>query len=101
MYDNACNLRAFCLNPKNRPNVGPDKIDRSRTSIFANINYVVDRLHIKEHVDPVCLKTCHPNLFPDLEGQNTEVCEQTNFWIGKYKYNCKHMNILRFNFFYI
>ena len=27
------------------------------------------------------------------------VCEQKNFWLGKYKYSLKHMGIYRFNFF--
>jgi len=41
----ACNLKAFCLNPQNRK----DKSDDARTSIFSNIQFIVDRLHIQGH----------------------------------------------------
>jgi len=100
VYDNACNLRCFCLNSKNRQLIDSNGVDRGRTAIFDKVIFVVDRLHIQGHVDPTCLATCHPKLFPDLIGKNTQVCEQTNFWIGKYKYNVKHMNYVRFNFYF-
>ena len=56
-----------------------------------------DKLHFKGHV--ACLDTHHPDLFPELADINTEVCEQVNFWLSKYKYILKHMNFYRYNFF--
>ena len=70
-----------------------------RAALFRELDYVVDRLHIKGHVGEWCLTNCHPDLFPHLEGCNTVICEQLNFWLSKYKYIFKHMNHLRFNFF--
>ena len=64
-----------------------------------NVKYVVDKLHIQGHTEAWCLQNCHPKLFPDLEPVNTVICEQVNFWLGRYKYIVKHMNIYRFNFF--
>ena len=29
---------------------------------------------------------------------NTSVCEQTNYWFGRFKYILKHMNLERFHF---
>ena len=86
VYDNACNLRAFCKNLKNRKTISANGVVYSISGILDNIHYVVDRLHIQGHKDPICLATCNPAKFPDLEGKNTMVCEQTNFWAGKYKF---------------
>ena len=42
---------------------------------------------------------CDPKLFPELKTVNTVICEQINYWLGKYKFIMKHMNVFRFNFF--
>jgi hypothetical protein len=60
---------------------------------------VVDKLHIKGHVDPECFSTCHPRLFPELDDNNTVICEQVNYWLGNFKHIVKHMNFYRFNYF--
>lgn len=70
-----------------------------RLKSISDIKYVVDRLHIKGHSQKWCTERCHPDLFPELENVNTVVCEQINFWLGKFKHIMKHMNIYRFNFF--
>ena len=93
VYDNACNLKEFILNKKNR--VYKDFESVSHTNILDNFHCVVDRLHIQGHKDPICLTNCHPDNFPELKGKNTMVCEQTNSWACK----CTKMNWLRFNFF--
>jgi hypothetical protein len=71
----------------------------TRFDNIKNVKYVVDRLHIKGHKQKWCLKICHPDLFDDLNGTNTVVCEQINFWLGRFKHIMKHMNATRFNFF--
>ena len=50
--------------PNRLENIRPDKI-----------KYVVDRLHIKGHTEKWCLENCHPKLFPNLIGVNTEACK--------------------------
>ena len=41
---------------------------------------------------------CYPN-DKELEGVYTEVCEQINFWISRFKHNVKHMNCDRYYYF--
>ena len=72
-----------------------------RANVFSKIGYAVDKLHIKGHIGKNCKKFCHPDNFPRLATLNSVVCEQKNFWLGKYKYGLKHMNMARFNFFYL
>jgi hypothetical protein len=38
-------------------------------------------------------------IYPELLDQNTIICELVNFWLGKYKYITKQMNMNRFNFY--
>ena len=65
-----------------------------RAQIFQNIDFVVDKLHIKD-----CKKYCHPDNFPAMKPLNSVVCEQKKFWLGRYKYSLKHMSVNRYNFF--
>ena len=66
--------------------------------LFKKKVFVVDRLHIKGHVGRR-LNIFNPALYNQLDGKNTVVCENCNYWLGKYKYFTKHMNYLRFPFF--
>ncbi len=52
---------------------------------------VIDRLHLHKNFDA--------NNYDKLFNINTVVCEQTNFWMRRFKYIMKHMNFQRFNFF--
>ena len=56
------------------------------------------KLHIKGHVASFP-RECHPDEYPDLKLVNTVICEQVNFWLGKFKHILKHMNFFRYNFF--
>ena len=76
-----------------------DSNSTERLLKLKDTKYVVDKLHIQGHTERWCLENCHPKLFPELEPINTVVCEQLNFWLGRYKHIVKHMNIYRFNFF--
>lgn len=44
---------------------------------FEKIKHV-DRLHIKGHKQ----KWCHPDNFKELNGTNTVICEQINYWLN-------------------
>lgn len=89
IYDDACHLQRFI-----RDRTKDDSTQRLKN--LKNIKFVVDKLHIQGHTEPWCLNNCHPRLFPDLEPINTVICEQINFWLGKYKYILKHSNYLRY-----
>jgi hypothetical protein len=60
---------------------------------------VIDRLHIKNHKGKQCRKHFDADKIQELLDINTVVCEQTNFWLSRFKYIMKHMNAQRFNFF--
>jgi hypothetical protein len=80
----------FCINRAKKS---------ERCHCFGDVDYIVDKLHIKGHIGKNCKKFCHPDNFPWVKSLNSVVCEQKNFWLGKYKYSLKHMGIYRFNFF--
>lgn len=90
IYDNGCNLAKYCHKRAN---------DSIRTEFFKMTTFIVDRLHIQGHVGQWCLNNCHPKLFPELDGYNTQVCEQCNSWLSKFKYILKQMSSYRFNFY--
>ncbi len=54
---------------------------------------------MKGHTGDGCKSKNDPALYPELDEKNTVVCEQVNFWLGKFKHILKHMNFYRFNFF--
>jgi hypothetical protein len=58
-------------NRTNKKHLAPNDKDLNRTAILDDFLYVVDRLLIQGHVDPVCLSTCDPDNFPELSGKNT------------------------------
>ena len=61
--------------------------------------FVIDRLHIKNHVRENCHLNYNADLYDEMLKINTVVCEEANFWIGGFKHAMKHMNQERFNFF--
>ena len=54
---------------------------------------------MKGHTGEECRRNNDPALFPELDDVNTVVCEQVNFWLGKFKHILKHMSFYRYNFF--
>ena len=91
IYDNACHLKAYINKSMN------SSTDRARK--LQQVRFVIDRLHIKNHVDANCHKNYNADLEPELLEINTVVCEETNFWLSRFKYIMKHMNSQRFYFF--
>jgi len=89
VYDDGCRMEAFIKNAKTKTD---------RLAKLAGMQCAVDRLHIKGHVKE-CQVKYHPKLFPILTNKNNIVCEQLNYWLGKFKYMCKHMSSYRYNFF--
>jgi hypothetical protein len=91
IYDNACHLKPFIENNNMK------KTERGKTLLRKT--FVIDRLHLKNHVSPQCKLNYNPDLYDDLEETNTVACEQANYWAGGYKHIMKHMNDTRFNVF--
>ena len=58
------------------------------------------RVGVSRLVGAKCLERNHQAKFPVLKGVNTMVCEQSNFWVSGFKTPTKHMNHVRFPFFF-
>ena len=59
-YDDGCHLRKFARNPV-RNNLTP------ASTLLSKLEIVVDKMHIKGHVDPWCLQTCDARKFKSLD----------------------------------
>ena len=47
------------------------------------------------------MKHCDPNKQTDLDGSNSQICEQSFRWLARFKYSMNHMTPARFAFFLI
>lgn len=92
IYDDACHLKKYCINPLR-------KDITSTSKKLSEIDMVVDKLHFRNHVDKWCKENCNPYDRKDLEGVDTEICEQTFAWLTKYGRITRHMNQNRFLFY--
>ena len=72
-YDDACHLRRY-LDLRNFES----RTERSKK--LSNKVHIIDRFHIHNHKDEWCQATCNPNLYSEIPGLNTVVCEEG--WVG-------------------
>jgi len=92
IYDNACHLSEYISNHSIAEK-------SQRGDILHKSIFVIDRLHIKNHVRKDCHTIYNADLHNELFEINSVVCEEVNYWFGLYKHAMKHMNNIRFNFF--
>lgn len=92
-YDDGCHLKKF-IQKRQIANLSDRGSKLSKMKIF------VDRLHMINHKDAWCKENCNMDHERELDGINSMVCEELNFWLSRFKHNVKHMNNLRINFFY-
>lgn len=93
IYDDNCHLARFALNKKIKKN--------EVTQFFAEkVRKNVDRFHFKNHIDPWCIENCDPNKVRELDGVNTEVCEQLFRKVNSHS-NCKSMNESKYFLFWL
>ncbi len=81
-YDNACHLSGV-------------------NEILKEKKFVIDRFHLQNHTQNKCQTIYNCKSYPELEGLNTEICEQKFQNISKLKHQLKHMNKHRFKFFFL
>ncbi|XP_044168316.1 uncharacterized protein LOC122952504 [Acropora millepora] len=93
-YDDACHLKKYCMNPKR-------KCLTAVAERLANMDMVIDKMHFRNHVDNWCKTNCNPYDRKDLDGVDTEVCEQTFSWLSQYGKITRHMNQNRFIFYIV
>ena len=93
IYDDACHLAKYSMNEK--------VAERNKTTkFFSERKFVIDKFHFRNHIDPWCHQNCDPNEVPELDGMNTEICEQMFRGINQKK-NCKGMNEAHFFLFWL
>mmetsp|Transcript_73119 Transcript_73119/g.219568 ORF Transcript_73119/g.219568 Transcript_73119/m.219568 type:complete len:336 (-) Transcript_73119:107-1114(-) len=101
-YDAACIARKH-VDAKMRPGVLP--ATSSAYPLYeriAQLKFFVDNMHFKNHNenDTFCVENCDPMLFPEYsQGTNTEACEQTFKWLGRFKVIVNSMGLSRATFF--
>lgn len=91
IYDNACKVSKYSENHSAK--------NTERSIHLDKMEHVIDKFHFKNHTEPDCKKYCNPHSLSVLNNLNTSVCEQTNFWFGRYKHMLKSMKLVRFHFF--
>ena len=71
------------------------------TQFFSeHVRKTIDRFHFVNHIDLWCIQNCDPNKVKELEGVNTEVCEQLFNKVNSHS-NCKSMNESRYFLFWL
>ena len=94
IYDDNCHLARFALNKS-------EKCKNDVTDFFAkNVRKNVDRFHFGNHIDPWCIDNCDPNKVRELDGVNTEICEQLFRKVNSHS-NCKSMNESKYFLFWL
>ncbi|KAI9324127.1 hypothetical protein BDR26DRAFT_793950, partial [Obelidium mucronatum] len=74
--------------------------------LYDNVCFIVDKFHIKSHVDGFCEERCNPNFVDSWvasesgEGKfNTQVAEQGNVWFGQISHILRNVNAVTHDFF--
>lgn len=65
-YDDACHLTKFAKNPL-RADLTP------QAKQLASVQMVVDKMHMKGHVDKWCKENCDAKCFADLDKVHTHI----------------------------
>ena len=82
IHDDACHLRKCAASRAS-------KSPLARSLAYPQVKYVVDRFHLKGHVDHWCKQHCahtSPENEKSLQDVNTSVCEQQLSKLGRYKF---------------
>ena len=83
-YDNMCNL------DKTKFSKQPLPLPPPFNTMWLNLNKVIDEFHLKNHIDPKCKILYNPkaieDMYPEIgKTKNSQACEQTFSWLGRYK----------------
>lgn len=60
---------------------------------------MIDNFHMRNHVDTWCKANMNAKQHKELDGYNTQVCEQTFSWLRGFKYIARSMSESHFKFF--
>ncbi|CAF1466865.1 unnamed protein product, partial [Didymodactylos carnosus] len=93
-YDDACHLVKFICNHYRK-----EINETAAMTLLWNKRFLIDKFHYHNHVDPWCRRYLDYRQFPETEILNSQSCEQTNSWLGRYKYIVSEMNYSKANSF--
>jgi hypothetical protein len=92
-YDDMCHLSAFVHN-----RIHKHKLDNPHLRFISSLKQYIDKFHYPNHIDEHCRKKFNPNN-KDLDGINTQACEQENKFLKRFQHSVRYMNQARFLFF--
>lgn len=92
-YDNMCHLDALKISKKELPLAFPFN------RMWQDVKKVIDRLHLKNHVDPSCKTKYNPDILLS-KNYNTMSAEQINVWASRLKRMMTAMPYLHHMFFF-
>ena len=79
-YDNMCQLLRYKAGKADLPLPAP------YNKMWRSINFIIDAMHVRNHVQEECKVKLHPTMNPELKNhRNTQAAEQTFVWLGRYK----------------
>lgn len=95
IHDDACHLRRFAGKHSRHSAL-------AQRLAYPMMNYIIDRLHAKGHVDEWCKQNCHPEAPENValvDGVKTSQAERANSVIGRHKYVLRHIKGLPASFY--
>ena len=95
IHDDSCHLRRFAAKHARKSPL-TEKLQHP------HVRYIVDRLHIKGHVDAWCLRECHPDVpgnMPFTEGVQTSAAATLNSLMSRHRTAVRCMGRLMRSFF--
>ncbi|CAF1117295.1 unnamed protein product [Didymodactylos carnosus] len=85
--DDACHLVKFICNHYRK-----EINETAAMNLLWNKRFLIDKFHYHNHIDLWCRRYLDYRQFPETEILNLQSCEQTNSWLGRYKYIVSEMN---------
>ena len=95
VHDDACHLRRFADKRRGHS-------EMAARLAYPRIQYIIDKMHAKGHVDKWCIENCHPDVPKNAEairGVCTPACEIVNSVVGRHKFALRHMRRRTASFF--
>ena len=93
-YDNMCNVDRLKAAKKDLP------LPQPFNKLWQKISKVIDTFHLKNHKREQCHQQYNPKLLKDTHpSYNTQACEQTFAWLGRFHRILSSMPKVHNNFF--
>ena len=74
------------------------KISKVAADFIRVVKPIIDRLHLDNH-SAKCKKLYNPKDYPELNGVNTIIAEQTFQWLKRHRFRVRHMGRCHFRLY--